>query len=182
MHCWDCRDEHHFHSCSWSSVSRDRHSSVCCRYSRFTLTAALQSRFWSVPRCLYKSQSRWVCVMAGCIVGKERTVVEICSRSHWFWYRSSLSLYFNEPARGGVPLWLSKLRIWHCRCCGASSVPGLGISLCCGHSQGKKKKKKAEFPLWPPGLRTRHCHCEDASSIPGLTQWVKDPALPQAAV
>ena len=48
----------------------------------------------------------------------------------------------------GVPWWLSGLRIQHCHCCdlghccGKSSVPGLGTSVCCGH--GQKKKKNAE--------------------------------------
>ena len=32
---------------------------------------------------------------------------------------------------------------------------------------------------WFSGLRNRHCLCEDIGSIPGLTQWVKDPILPQ---
>ena len=36
-----------------------------------------------------------------------------------------------------------------------------------------------EFLLWLSGLR--HSVCEDAGLIPGLTQWVKDPVLPQAA-
>ena len=38
-----------------------------------------------------------------------------------------------------------------------------------------------EFLLWISGLRMRHSVCEDANSMPGLSQWVKDPALPQAA-
>ena len=36
-----------------------------------------------------------------------------------------------------------------------------------------------EFPLWLSEFRTQHCLCENAGSIPGLTQWVKDPVLPQ---
>ena len=44
----------------------------------------------------------------------------------------------------GVLLWCSGLGIWCCHwrsaggCCGTSSIPGLGTSTCCGHSQKKK--------------------------------------------
>ena len=37
-----------------------------------------------------------------------------------------------------------------------------------------------EFPLWLSRLRNQHSVCENAGSIPGLSQWVKNPALPQA--
>ena len=42
-----------------------------------------------------------------------------------------------------------------------------------------KKSIKVEFPLWLSSLRTRQSVHEDADSIPGLTQWVKNPSLPQ---
>ena len=50
--------------------------------------------------------------------------------------------------QGGVPMWLSRLRIqpYHCSgsgcCCGVGSIPDPGISICCGC--GKKKKKRLQ--------------------------------------
>ena len=38
---------------------------------------------------------------------------------------------------------------------------------------------KMELPLWLSGLMTWCCLSEDVNSIPDLTQWVKNPALPQ---
>ena len=34
--------------------------------------------------------------------------------------------------------------------------------------------------MWLSRLRTQHRVCEDMGLIPGLTQWAKDPVLPQA--
>ena len=36
-----------------------------------------------------------------------------------------------------VFLWCSRLKIWHCHCCGKGLIPGLGTSTCSDHSQNK---------------------------------------------
>ena len=57
----------------------------------------------------------------------------------------------SHQESGGVPLWLSRLRIQHCHCCdsghiyGEGSVAGLGTCTCCGNFKKiffliKKKK------------------------------------------
>ena len=38
----------------------------------------------------------------------------------------------------GVPWWLSRLRTWHCHCCGGGLISGLGTCAC--HGCGQKKK------------------------------------------
>ena len=56
----------------------------------------------------------------------------------------------NEEREAGVPLWHSRLRIWHCHCssldhcCGSGSILGLGTSICHGHSPKNKTKQKKE--------------------------------------
>ena len=59
-------------------------------------------------------------------------------------WRAGKQYFFKS--RGGVPLWLTELRIWHYHChslsccCGAGSIPGPGTSLCLGGCGQKKKK------------------------------------------
>ena len=38
----------------------------------------------------------------------------------------------------GVPWWLSKLRIWHCHCCGTGLIPGQELT----HALGTTKNKE----------------------------------------
>ena len=38
--------------------------------------------------------------------------------------------------------WLTRVRIQHCHSCGASSIPGLGTSTCCGHCPKKKERER----------------------------------------
>ena len=67
---------------------------------------------------------------------------------------SSCNKHPLELWSGGVPLWHSRLRIWHCHsscsghCCGTGLIPGLRTSTCCGSSQKKKKKKEKELRFW----------------------------------
>ena len=44
------------------------------------------------------------------------------------------------------------------------------------------KIKDLGVPVVAQRAKDLKCLCEDADLIPGLAQWVKDPALPQAAV
>lgn len=46
---------------------------------------------------------------------------------------------------------------------------------------GKKKIKESGVPIAAQGLQNPTLCWEDVGSIPDITQWVKDPALLQAA-
>ena len=52
-----------------------------------------------------------------------------------------LLLFFRwKKYKKGVLWWLSRLRIWHCHCCGLSLVPGPGTSVCRDVAKERKKK------------------------------------------
>ena len=57
-----------------------------------------------------------------------------------------------------VPLWLSRLRIWWCHCCGTGLIPGLETSPCRsgGPPPGQKKEKRKE-QKWPEGQKDQWC-------------------------
>jgi len=65
-----------------------------------------------------------------------------------------LAAYYQiwQGTLSGVPWWLSRLRIWHCQCCGlgwsygTGSTPCPGTSTCCRHSPllpTKERKKES---------------------------------------
>ena len=59
---------------------------------------------------------------------------ETCPKAPWNHRMVLIREIKNQTCE--IPLWLSRLRIWHCycfilgNCCGASSVPGLETSTC----------------------------------------------------
>ena len=60
------------------------------------------------------------------------------------------------------------------------SVPGLGIPYVVGWPE-KKKLTYLECLWWFSRLKPNNSVAEHVGSISGITQWVKDPVLPQAA-
>ena len=78
----------------------------------------------------------------------------------------------KEREPGGVPWWLSRLRIWCCHCCGlghhsgTGSIPGPQTSACYGHGQKKFVFRSSHHSTAETNLTRNH---EDAGSIPGLT-------------
>ena len=100
-------------------------------------------------------------------------------------------LYFNKIFKMkkrslGVPLWLSRLRIWYCHCSGQVTAVAWVQSLAqeLPHAVGTALPEKAGLQK----LRwSSHCGSEetnltsihkDEGLIPGLAQWVKTPVLP----
>ena len=57
----------------------------------------------------------------------------------------SLNTQFGE-----FPLWLSRLRIWHCHCCGMGSFPALGTSTCCRCAPPPKYSILVFTPIYFP--------------------------------
>ena len=59
------------------------------------------------------------------------------------------AIFFKDMIRV-VPMWFSRLRIWHCHCsgsgccCGVGSIPGPGIYAChtCDQKERDRKGKK----------------------------------------
>ena len=51
-----------------------------------------------------------------------------------------LGIYLKESRESRVPWWLSRLKIWHCHCCGTGSILGPGTL----HAVGASKKKEEE--------------------------------------
>ena len=74
-----------------------------------------------------------LCELAGC-------------RGHYSGAVGEMAVSREPDSTGlpGVPWWLSRLRIWCCRCYRAGLIPGPGMFICCRYSQ--KKKRLNETP------------------------------------
>ena len=68
-----------------------------------------------------------LCELAGC-------------RGHYSGAVGEMAVSREPDSTGlpGVPWWLSRLRIWCCRCYRAGLIPGPGMFICCRYSQKKK--------------------------------------------
>ena len=65
----------------------------------------------------------------------------------WVW---SLAVFgrLKDPALPWAVVQVTDVaQIWHCRCHGSDSTPGLGTSICCRFSR-KKKKEKRKRNIW----------------------------------
>ena len=63
----------------------------------------------------------------------------------------------------GASWWLSRLRIWHCHCCGSGPIPGPGTFACCRHGQKKRSGEKEFIQEGLSWLLWDHCS--------GVLQW-----------